>query len=239
MKLTNLRRHLRRGWAAVLILAAGALAAVPAARAQEEHPEARRAREEREPATSFYELRLRDERTGERGGFQVFLRLPSDRARRLEALQSEMENRSRQLQGRLRERWADLELLYRSYRYDAAKCEQLERVIRETQNQLLDLHRRFQKELRSLLTEAEFERLQQQLRITRERRPEPERLERELGSARERVSALERRLRELPSAPEQSTEREWVERELRTARNRVAELESQWRALRSAEEQHK
>jgi hypothetical protein len=150
-----------------------------------------------------------------------------------------MGTRSRQLQGRLRERWADLELLYRSYRYDAAKCDQLERVIRETQNQLLDLHRRFQKDLRSLLTEAEFERLQQQIRITRERRPEPERLERELGSARERVSALERRLRELPPAPEQSAEREWVERELRTARNRVAELESQRRALKSGREQQK
>jgi hypothetical protein len=236
MKLTNLRRHVRCGWAAVLILAAGALAVVPAASAQEEHPEARRGREEREPATSLSEPRLRDERAGERGGFYLFLKLPPERARRLEALQSEMETRSRQLQGRLRERWADLELLYRSYRYDAAKCDQLERVIRETQNQLLDLHRRFQKDLRSLLTEAEFERLQQQIQITRERRPDSERLERELRTARARVSALERRLRQLSPAPERSADLEWVQRELRTARNRVAELESQLRALKPGQE---
>lgn len=233
-----LSRNLRR-WEATLSLVVGALTAMPAVEAQFEPLDTRNTLAAPKQVEMFSGTPAGEERRRERAGFYVFLKLPPERASRLEALQSDVERQSRVLQGRLRERSEDLEQLYRSYRYDEEACRRLQRVIRDTQDQLLELHHRFQRELRAILTEGEFNALQQNLREMRERRLEPAQLERELASARERVGQLERRQRELASAPERSSELEWVQRELRTARNRVAELESQWRALRSEPEQRK
>jgi chromosome segregation ATPase len=98
------------------------------------------------------------------------LSLPRERAERLRALQSRVERENRQLKERLAERRDDLGDLYRRYDYDNRRCQNLRREIRDIQSQMLELHHRFQVELRVVLTKSEFDRLQRELREARRRR---------------------------------------------------------------------
>jgi hypothetical protein len=99
-----------------------------------------------------------------------FLRLPRERAERLRELQQRIDRDNHRLQERLEERREDLEELYRRYRVDERRSARLRQEIRQTQYELLDLHHRFQTELRTILTEDEFERLQRRLREAQRRR---------------------------------------------------------------------
>jgi hypothetical protein len=99
-----------------------------------------------------------------RGQTGVSVPLPPERAQRVKLLQMEVDHATIQLKTRLAGRTEELEQLYRSYRFDARQCQQLHQEIRKLQEQLLELHLQFQVRLRTLLTEAEFEMLQQRLR---------------------------------------------------------------------------
>jgi septal ring factor EnvC (AmiA/AmiB activator) len=98
------------------------------------------------------------------------LKLPRPRAEALRALQSRVDRENRQLRDRLEDRRDDLEDLYRQYDYNHSRCTRLRREIRDLQSQLLELHHRFQVELRVILTREEFDRLQKELREARRRR---------------------------------------------------------------------
>jgi hypothetical protein len=93
-----------------------------------------------------------------------FLRLPRDRADRVRELQRRIDRENRQLRERLEDRRGDLERLYRSYRFDDGRAGRLRAEVRQTQYELLELHHRFQVELRQHLTRREFDRLQRRLR---------------------------------------------------------------------------
>jgi hypothetical protein len=98
------------------------------------------------------------------------LQLPRERAERLRELQSRVDRESRQLKDRLKDRREELEKLYRKYDTDPRRCQSLRREIHDLQSQILELHHRFQVELRVILTRAEFERLQRQLQEARKPR---------------------------------------------------------------------
>jgi hypothetical protein len=113
---------------------------------------------------------LSGERLAMRPNPDPFLSLPPERAAKLHALQDEMKRMYGQLEERLAKLRAGLDEVYGSYRLDERRRRSLYAAIGETQNQLLDLHYNFQLKLRAILTEAEFETLQQRLREARERK---------------------------------------------------------------------
>jgi hypothetical protein len=101
-------------------------------------------------------------------GGDVLMSLPPERAARVRDLQKRVKMTNAQLEERLRAQREQLEELYQSFRFDSTQCQRLHQGIRQTQDQLLALHHRFQMELRTLLTEAEFDMLQRQFQKARE-----------------------------------------------------------------------
>ncbi len=94
--------------------------------------------------------------------------LPPQRADRVKELMGRVKLANAQLEKRLQAQREELEECYRTYRFDERHCRRLHQALRQTQDQLLELHHQFQIELRSLLTEAEYEMLQQEFRKARE-----------------------------------------------------------------------
>jgi Spy/CpxP family protein refolding chaperone len=113
--------------------------------------------------------------------FSRELDLSEQQSARLTALHARIEAEDRQLQRRLKDRREKLEGLYSQYDLDGRQTRQVRKEIRHIQEQLLQLHERFQVELRQILTRSQFERLQQELheREERERRRERRRRERD------------------------------------------------------------
>jgi Spy/CpxP family protein refolding chaperone len=118
----------------------------------------------------FIPARAEEERPRENKNPYRSLNLPRDRAERLQALQMRVDRENRQLKDRLDDYRDDLDELYGKYRFDESRCQRLRQQIEETQHRLLELHHQFQVDLRAILTEPEFMRLQQALREARKQR---------------------------------------------------------------------
>jgi hypothetical protein len=97
------------------------------------------------------------------------LRLPKERAERLRGLLDRVRKENGKLRERLESQRKDLYKEYRSYRLDSNRCRRLMGEVRGTQDQLLELHHRFQEDLRTHLTSSEFERLQKKWEEDRRR----------------------------------------------------------------------
>jgi hypothetical protein len=97
------------------------------------------------------------------------LNLPKERAEKVRALLDRVRKENRQLRERLEDQRRDLYREYRGYRYDQKRCRKLMGEIRATQDELLELHHRFQDDLRAHLTQPEFEKLQRNLAEARRR----------------------------------------------------------------------
>jgi Spy/CpxP family protein refolding chaperone len=98
----------------------------------------------------------------------VLMSLPPERADRVKTLMVRVKMANAQLEERLEQHREDLEAVYWSYRIDEARCRRLRQLIRQTQDQLLDLHHQFQLDLRRQLTPAEFDQLQREFAKGRE-----------------------------------------------------------------------
>ena len=98
----------------------------------------------------------------------VLMSLPPERADRVKTLMVRVKMANAQLEERLQQYREDLEQVYWSYRIDVARCRRLRQLIRQTQDQLLDMHHQFQLDLRRLLTPAEFDQLQREFAKGRE-----------------------------------------------------------------------
>lgn len=88
------------------------------------------------------------------------LGLSADQKARVDALHKDIGRQMRSLGETLRARRQALEAVYRQYDLDAGKARALNNQINETQRAILDQHLRLQVELRKILTEDQFMRLQ-------------------------------------------------------------------------------
>jgi Spy/CpxP family protein refolding chaperone len=98
----------------------------------------------------------------------VMMSLPPERADRLKVLMGRIKLENAQLDERLNQYREGLEELYRAYRFDEQRCRRMHQLIRQTQDQLLELHHRFQIQMRVLLTPTEYELLQREFQQARE-----------------------------------------------------------------------
>jgi Spy/CpxP family protein refolding chaperone len=99
------------------------------------------------------------------------LGLSADQKTRVQALHKSIGAQMRVLGQRLRQRRKALEAVYGAYDLDTAKARQLNKQINDTQRGILDEHLRLQTELRGILTQDQFSRLQTMIR--RHARPRP------------------------------------------------------------------
>jgi hypothetical protein len=100
----------------------------------------------------------------------IFVPIPPERADHVKMLQAGFDRVATKLKMRLGELTEALEQQYSSYHLDEKLCRRLQQEIRITQDQLLEMHHNFQIKLRGLLTETEFEMLQQKFRKAREQK---------------------------------------------------------------------
>lgn len=88
------------------------------------------------------------------------LGLSADQKARVDALHKDIGRQMRELSETLRARRQALETLYKDYDLDTGKARSLNNQINDTQKAMLEQHLRLQTELRKILTEDQFSRLQ-------------------------------------------------------------------------------
>jgi Spy/CpxP family protein refolding chaperone len=92
------------------------------------------------------------------------LGLSADQKTRVQALHKSIGAQMRTLGQTLRQRRKALEAVYGAYDLDTAKARQLNKQINDTQRAILDQHLRLQTDLRGILTQDQFSRLQTMIR---------------------------------------------------------------------------